>query len=95
MTDKDRVAIRGKGWTKKSSIDKQKFDVIANAILKSLTREPISYTELADRVKSKVKNFDGSVNWYTLTCARELEVRGDIIRQEKPVRYLKPSRGKK
>ena len=94
-TSNKRVAVRGKGWTKKSSIDQAKFDVISKAIMKSLTADPITYTELAERVERIVKDFDGSVRWYTLTCARELEVRGKIVRQEKPVRYLKAPRSKK
>ncbi len=95
MAGKERVAIRGKNWKKKSTIDAEKFDTISKAILTSLTSDPITYTELANRVISRVNNFDGSVRWYTLTCAREMEVRGQIIRQEKPVRYLKAPRGTK
>lgn len=87
-----RTEIHGKGWTKTSSIDAGKFEQIAKAVIASLTAEPITFTELVARVTKRLKGFEGSVAWYTISVARELEVRGDLIRQEKPVRYLKPVR---
>lgn len=92
MTTEDRTEIRGKGWTKTSHIATHKFDAVAGAILAALDSTPISFTELVERVATKLTDFDGSVAWYTISCARELEVRGQVLRQAKPVRYSKPGK---
>lgn len=89
-TDKDRTDIRGKGWTKTSHIATHKFDAVAGAILVSLDGPPISFTTLVERVAARLPGFDGSVAWYTVSCARELEVRGQVQRLSKPVRYCRP-----
>ena len=82
-----RTLVRGKPWTARKSIDTAKFDAIAGAILASLEAKPIAFGELSARVERLLPRFDGSVSWYTITCVRELEVRGQVVRQEKPVRY--------
>jgi len=92
MAKISRTRIRGKTWTKKTSIDSRKFEVMSKAILASLTSEPIPFTRLVEKVTKRLPDFEGSIPWYTITCARELEVRGEIVRQRKPVRYLKPGR---
>ena len=92
MAKPSRTKIRGKTWTKKTSIDSRKFEVMSKAILASLTAEPIPFTRLVEKVAKRLPDFDGSISWYTITCSRELEVRGEIVRQQKPVRYLKPAR---
>jgi hypothetical protein len=84
-----RTPIRGKGWKKVSTIDSTKFELIAGAILVTLTSEPITFTEVVKRVEAHVKPFDGSVGWFTISCLRELEVRGQVCKQQKPVRYSK------
>lgn len=93
MTKTARTEIRGKGWTKKSSIDAAKFEQVSKAILASLSAEPITFTQLVERVTTRLGAFEGSVAWYTISCARELEVRGELVRQPKPVRYLIPPCG--
>jgi hypothetical protein len=86
-TQKTRTQIRGVGWKKKSTISADKYEVVANAILVSLTPEPIKFAELVERVAQRLRDFEGSVSWYTITCARELEVRGQVTRHIKPVSY--------
>lgn len=92
MADASRIEIRGKGWTRSTTIDKAKFERMSKAILASLTREPVPFGRLVERVRARLPDFDGSVAWYAITCARELESRGQLVRQDKPVRYLKPPR---
>lgn len=89
MADGTRVQIRGRGWTKPVTIDAEKYAVMSRAILASLTSEPVTFTKLVEEVSRRLPEFDGSVSWYAITCARELEVQGKLVRQERPVRYLK------
>ena len=86
---RSRTRIRGKGWKRATTIATAKYEVIARAIMASLTREPITFADLAKRVDSRLKDFDGSIPWYTLTCLRELEVRRKVTRSRKPVLYSK------
>ena len=89
MVENARVQIRGKGWTKATTIDAKKYEVMSNALLASLTSEPVPFTKLVEKVAQRLPGFEGSISWYAITCARELEVQGKLVRQEKPVRYLK------
>jgi len=82
-----RVAIRGKNWSKKFSIAEDKYQAISRAILASLRKTPITFTEVVQRVKAKLESFPGSIAWYTITCLRELEVQGKVTRHPQPVRY--------
>jgi hypothetical protein len=84
-----RTAIRGKGWKKKSTIATDKYEKIAKAILGSLTKNPVTFSELVKRVDARLKDFDGSIPWYTVSCLRELETQGKVTRHQKPVLYSK------
>lgn len=66
----ERTPIRGKGWTRKSSISSAKFESVSRAILASLTSTPITFTQLVERVDARLRDFDGSVAWYTITRAQ-------------------------
>ncbi len=91
MAESARIQVRGKGWTKTTTIDAKKFDVMSKALLASLTAEPLAFGKLVERVTRRLPEFEGSISWYAITCARELEVQGKLVRQEKPVRYMKAS----
>jgi len=84
---KPRVAIRGKNWKHTPTIARDKYEVMSKAILKALTAEPIAFTAMVKRIKAKLKTFDGAISWYAITCLRELETQGKVIRHQKPVRY--------
>jgi len=82
-----RVQIRGRGWKKASSMAADKYEVISGAILVSLSKSPITFSKLVTKVEAKARRFSGSVPWYTITCLRELEVRGKVVRHVAPVLY--------
>ena len=82
-----RVKIRGRGWSKVSSIAEDKFEVISEAILLSLSKTPMTFSKLVIKVRAKARGFNGSIPWYTITCLRELEVRGKVVRHNAPSLY--------
>lgn len=87
--NKTRVPIRGKNWKRTPTIASDKYQNMAKAILSTLTTNPIAFYDMVKRITPKLKNFDGSIPWYAITCLRELETQGKIIKHQKPVRYSK------
>ena len=88
----NRVSVKGATWTKSMSISAQKFQQASKAILAVLAAEPIKFTELVHRVSERLSALEGSLSWYTISVARELEVQGKVVRSAKPVRYSKARR---
>jgi hypothetical protein len=88
-----RVPVRGKHWKRSMSIASEKYSLVSKAILASLPTDPIRYSELVARVRTRLPDFPGSVSWYTISVARQLELDGLLIRNTKPVLYSKPAKG--
>src|SRR5262249_32157099 len=90
-----RTPIRGKGWKRSSSIATDKDETISKVTLSSLTTTPVRFSELVKLVRARVKCFDGSIPWYTMSCLRELESQGRITKHRKPVLYSKKGAAEK
>lgn len=64
------------------NIDRAKYDTVRDAIVSLLEqRGEMTYTDLADAVGEVLTgNFEGSIQWYTVTVKLDLEARGVIER---------------
>jgi regulator of RNase E activity RraA len=64
------------------NIEKQKYDIIKEAILDSIGQHgEIAFRDLPAAVEANLPNtFDGSIGWYTTTVKLDLEARGLIER---------------
>jgi hypothetical protein len=90
MKNIPRKTIRGKEWKKATNISLAKYKTISSAVLKVLTKHTMRFSGVVRGVERRVKSFPGSVEWYTLSCLRELESHKKIIRHRtKPVGYSK------
>lgn len=65
-----------------TNIDKDKYDLIKNAIVETVRQHPgITFSELTAAVHEQLENgFDGSIPWYVTTVKLDLEARGVIER---------------
>lgn len=70
------------------NIEKQKYEVIKNAILRALRGALLTHTELDKEVSRLLPTFEGSLPWYVETVKLDLEARKVIERTyTQPPRY--------
>ena len=71
------------------NIEKQKYEMLKEAILCALQNKELTHTELFTRLnKSLKRKFSGNVSWYAETVKLDLEARKIIERtSSKPQKY--------
>ena len=71
------------------NIEKQKYEMLKEAILSALQNKELTHTELFTRLnKSLKRKFSGNVSWYAETVKLDLEARKTIERtSSKPQKY--------
>lgn len=71
------------------TLEKEKYDVVKEALVASLRRQELTHTELMQALAIKLKRgFEGNVNWYGETVKLDLEARRVIARTAtKPQKY--------
>jgi len=71
------------------NINRQKYEVIREAILSALKNRELTHTELFERLRKRLENkFSGNVSWYGETVKLDLEARKMIERtSSKPQKY--------
>ena len=76
------------------NIDKNKYDILKEAILSALRNNELTHTELFSRLNKSLKGkFPGNISWYTETVNLDLEAKKIIERTaSKPQRYRVKSR---
>jgi hypothetical protein len=84
-----RKSVRDRGWKAPRTIAEHKYAMISRAILKVLSNEPMRFSDLVTQVTKAVRNFEGSIAWYVMSCLRELEVQGKVAKHHRPVKYSK------
>jgi hypothetical protein len=75
---------------KGKNIDKSRYDAIHPIILEFLKDNgPSTFSQIAKAVNQKLTGqFDGSIDWYTITVKQDMEARGEIIRVREKIRDL-------
>ena len=76
------------------NIDKNKYDILKEAILSALRKNELTHTELFSRLNKSLKGkFSGNISWYGETVKLDLEAKKIIERTaSKPQRYRLKSR---
>jgi hypothetical protein len=71
------------------NIDREKYDVVKNAILSALRRNALTHTQLFGHLNKMLKaKFSGNISWYGETVKLDLEARKIIERTaSKPQKY--------
>ena len=71
------------------NINRQKYEVIREAILSALKNRELTHMELFERLRKRLENkFSGNVSWYGETVKLDLEARKMIERtSSKPQKY--------
>lgn len=86
----DKIQLLHPQDKKLSKIDRHKYDLLKEAILKTLRTKSLSHPDLIAHVQSLLAGkFDGSIGWYAEGVKLDLEARKVIGRtEEKPQKYL-------
>lgn len=64
-----------------ANIDRNKYDRVRNAILKTLEGGETGFQEMVRTLEAQLSaSFEGSVGWYATTVKLDLEARGEIER---------------
>ena len=82
-TAAQKVELLNPNTGRTMKIDKGIYDLFSKAIYHTLkTKHPLTFTELVQGVhdcfKQQKSNFDGSVEWYSISVKHDMHARGEI-----------------
>lgn len=88
MTEEKIMTRHPRGKSGKN-ISRQKYDMLKQAILKTLRSKELTHTELFNQLNKMLKGkFKDNISWYGETVKLDLEARGIIQRTDsKPQKY--------
>jgi hypothetical protein len=83
LTDSLKVECLNPNTGRRMNIEKKTYDLISKAIYHTLKKEgAITFTQLVEGVydcfKQQKVNFDGSVEWYSVSVKNDMQARGEI-----------------
>ena len=89
MEKEEKILTRHPQGKSGKNIDKQKYDVVRQAILAALENGELTHNELFRRLnESLADQFSGNIGWYGETVKLDLEARNIVERTDsKPQKY--------
>ncbi len=86
---KEKIQLLHPEGKKLARIDKDKYDILRDAILRALKKGPLQHKALQEAVVADIKknktSFEGSIGWYMEGAKLDLEANKVIVRiNDKP-----------
>lgn len=85
----DRIMTRHPEGKAGVNIERDKYELIRQAILDVLAEGPATFTGLSESVENRINgHFEGNIPWYVVTVKLDLEARGNVKRIKESGRLM-------